>query len=192
MKNLYHFCDNRQRKRLTSFSWSVAISAAVSQGWCVAAISSVCVYVCLSGTTTPHFLRRSGAPVTPTNSRQAGWETDLSSCFRKAKIYHGERIFEAVGGINVGDYMYLRRDVRRDEGATARVWQKSGWDWSLLILWSWKCSPEPIRFKNSAPICRFAMICRWNESKGSRLPKVPSALPDDVQVIIPWEFITVT
>lgn len=107
-KNLYHVCDNRQRKRLTSFSWSVVISVAVSQGWCVAAISSVCVYVCLSGTTTPRFLRRCGAPVTPTNSRQAGWETDLSSCFRKAKINHGDRIFEAVGGINVGDYMYLR------------------------------------------------------------------------------------
>lgn len=43
------------------------------------------------------------------------------SLVRKVKIYHSERIFEAVGGINVGDYMCVGRDVSRDEGATAQV-----------------------------------------------------------------------
>lgn len=98
------------------FFMPLSVEAAVSQGWCVVAIYSACIRVSAEQQPQPNPHQHSH-----TNSTQAGWETALSSCVRKAKTYHTERIFEAVGRINVADYVYLRGDGSRDEGATARV-----------------------------------------------------------------------
>lgn len=94
----------------------------MSQGRCVAAISSVCVYVCLSGTTTPPPLPNTPAspPLTQMAGRQVeGQISRLVS--EKRKYITASGYLRQSAGINVGRFRLSRGDGSRDEGATARV-----------------------------------------------------------------------